>query len=153
MDAQYINPILDAMLNVLKTMAKLDPKPGKPELKKSNAANGDVSGIMTMVSDKVKGSLAITFTKPAILDIAKRMLGQEYTEIDEDVTDLAGELTNMVTGGAKATFEQQGHNFNMSIPTVVSGKIHTVEHRSDGPTIIVPFTSEAGKFYIEVCFV
>ena len=152
MDAKYINPILDAMINVLKTMAKLDPKPGKPKLKKNNTAKGDVTGIMTMVSDQVKGSLAITFTKPVILDIAKRMLNQEFTEINDVVTDLTGELTNMVTGGAKATFDQQGYNFNMSQPTVVSGENHTVEHKSDGPTIILPFTTEAGSFFIEASF-
>lgn len=152
MEAKFINPVLDAMMNVLKTMAKLDPKPGKPELKKNNIARGDVTGLMTMVSNEVKGSLAITFTKPAILDIAKRMLNQEFTEIDDMVTDLTGELTNMVTGGAKAIFEQQGYNFNMSIPTVVSGENHTVEHKSDGPTIILPFTTEAGQFFVEVCF-
>ena len=152
MDAKYINPILDSMVNVLKTMAKLDPKAGKLELKKNNSVNGDVTGVMTMVSDKVKGSLAITFTKPVILDIAKRMLNEEITEIDDTITDLTGELTNMVTGGAKAIFDQQGYDFNMSIPSVVSGKNHTVTHMSDGPTILLPFTTEAGLFFIEVSF-
>ncbi|MCK5454757.1 MAG: chemotaxis protein CheX, partial [Calditrichia bacterium] len=126
MEAKYINPVLEAMTNVLKTMAKVEPKQGKPALKESNKSHGDVTGIMTMVSDKVKGSLAITFTKPVILDIAKRMLGEDFTEINEMVTDLTGEITNMVTGGAKAIFESQGHDFNMSLPTVISGENHSV---------------------------
>ena len=152
MDAKYINPVLEAMTNVLKTMAKVEPKQGKPALKKSNKSHGDVTGIMTMVSDKVKGSLAITFTKPVILDIAKRMLGEDFTEINEMVTDLTGELTNMVTGGAKAIFESQGYDFNMSLPTVISGEGHSVEHKSEGPTIILPFSLDSGEFFIEVCF-
>ncbi|MCK4950441.1 MAG: chemotaxis protein CheX [Gammaproteobacteria bacterium] len=152
MEAKYINPVLEAMMNVLKTMAKVDPKPGKLALKNSKKAYGDVTGIMAMVSDKAKGSLAITFTKPAILDIAKRMLGEDFTEINDMVTDLTGEITNMVTGGAKAIFESQGHDFNMSLPTVISGENHSVEHKSDGPTIVLPFSIEAGDFFIEVCF-
>lgn len=152
MEAKYINPVLEAMMNVLKTMAKVEPKQGKLALKDGNKAYGDVTGVMTMVSDKIKGSIALTFTKPAILDIAKRMLGQEFSEIDEMVTDLTGELTNMVTGGAKAIFETQGYDFNMSLPTVISGENHSVEHKSDGPTIVIPFSMESGDFFIEVSF-
>ena len=133
-------------------MAKLEPKPGKLALKDTKKAYGDVTGIMTMVSDTIKGSLAITFSEPAILDIAKRMLNQEFSEIDETVTDLTGELTNMITGGAKAIFETQGYDFNMSLPTVISGENHSVEHKSDGPTIVLPFSIDAGDFFIEVCF-
>lgn len=39
MEAKYINPVLDAMVNVLKTMANVNPKPSKPELKENNTAN------------------------------------------------------------------------------------------------------------------
>lgn len=152
MEAKFINPVLTSIINVLKTMAKLEPKPGKPTLKTDDKAKGDVTGIMSMVSKDVKGSLAISFTEPVALDIAKRMLNQEFTEINDMVADLTGEIANMVTGGAKALLEKDGYNFDMSLPTIVSGKDHTVTHKSDGPKIILPFTTDAGEFFIEVCF-
>lgn len=152
MNVKFINPVLAAMLDVLSTMAQLEPKPGKPTLKKNNVAHGDVSGIMSMVGEKATGSLAITFTEPVILDIAKRMLRRELPGIDDSVTDLVGEITNMVVGGAKGRLEKDGYDFEMSLPTVVSGKDHVVDHKAKGPKIVLPFSTDTGTFFVEICF-
>ncbi len=152
MKAEFINPFLTAILNVLSTMAMLEAKPGKPTRKNNQVACGDVTGIIGMASDQTKGTMAITFTEPVILEITKRMLGEELTEIDETVSDMVGELTNMVTGGAKAVLSEKGYSFDMAIPSVISGKNHVISHKSKAPIVIVPFTSEAGDFFIEICF-
>ena len=81
MDVRLINPVLETMINVLSTMANLRPDVGKPSLKKDEIARGEVTGIMNMVSPQVRASLAITFTKPVILDIVQRMLGEDLQEI------------------------------------------------------------------------
>ncbi|HAD47725.1 MAG TPA: chemotaxis protein CheX, partial [Idiomarina sp.] len=65
---------------------------------------------------------------------------------------MVGEITNMVTGGAKKTLGEKGYEFDMATPIVVSGKDHTISHRSEGPRIIMPFSHIAGKAYIEICF-
>ena len=96
--------------------------------------------------------MAITFTSEAIFDIARRMLGEEVSEINSTVTDLVGEITNMVTGGAKRVLAEQGYDFDMAIPAVVAGKNHRITHKSNGLKIIIPFSIIAGKFYVEVCF-
>jgi chemotaxis protein CheX len=38
MDVKFINPFLEGTVNVLKTMAMVDPQPGKPYVKKDNQA-------------------------------------------------------------------------------------------------------------------
>ena len=48
MNADFINPFLEGTITVLKTMAFVEPKAGKPFLKKSEKAIGDVSGIIGM---------------------------------------------------------------------------------------------------------
>ena len=40
---------------------------------------------------------------------------------------------------------------NMSIPTVVAGKDHAVIHVLGGPSIIIPFETGDGPFFIDVC--
>lgn len=152
MKVEFINPFLTSIVNVLETMANLKVTPGRPQLKEEDIASGDVTGIIGMASSDVKGSLAITFTSAAISDIAKRMLGDDVQEIDNTVTDLVGEITNMVTGGAKRLLSEQGYDFDMAIPAVVSGKNHRISHKSRGPKILIPFTTLAGKFYLEICF-
>ena len=147
-----MNPVLESMLKVLSTMAQLQPKVGKPALKNNQIACGEVSGIMSMVSAKARASLAITFTTPVICDIVKRMLGDEITEITDSARDLTGEMTNMVVGGAKNLFVTQGYDFDMSSPSVVSGKNHVIAHKFNGRTLILPFQTDAGEFFIEICF-
>lgn len=152
MDAKLINPVLETTINVLTTMAHVKPNMGKPSLKSDEIALGEVTGYMTMESPKVRASLAITFSKQSILDLAKRMLGEELTEVNDMAKDLAGEMTNMVVGGVKTMYLKLGYNFNMTTPSVLYGAKHTVHHEYGGKTIVLPFDAEGKKFYIELSF-
>lgn len=152
MNVEFINPFLVSLINVVSTMATMDLKPGKPQLKNHDLAKGDVSGLIGMVGPKTRGSLSITFEESLILEIMDKMLGEKHNSINEDVTDLVGEITNMVTGGAKNLLSEKGYDFDMATPAVVSGKNHTISHKSKGKKILMPFTHECGNAYIEICF-
>ena len=65
---------------------------------------------------------------------------------------MVGELTNMATGGAKKLLEQQGHDFDMATPVVITGADHEIIHKSRGPIMILPFETSSGQFFIEVSF-
>lgn len=153
MKAEFINPFLTSMTNVLTTMAQLESTPGKPVIKTSSTASGVVTGIIGMAGEQLKGSFAVSFSEPVIFAITKRMLGEEVTCVNETVIDMVGELTNMATGGAKALLAEKGFDFDMAIPVMVSGQGHKIEHSSSGPTIVLPFTTEFGDFFIEVSFI
>ncbi len=152
MNVEFINPFLNSIVNVLSTMAMMEVKPEKPTLKKGQEARGDVTGLIGMTSDKAKGSLAITFSESVILEISQRMLGEAPPSIDETVTDLVGEITNMVCGGAKRELADKGYDFDLAIPGMITGKNHTVTHKAKGPAVLIPFNTESGEFYLEVAF-
>jgi len=150
MNVAFINPFLEATVEVLKTMAFVEPVAGKPYLKKDNLAKGDISGIIGMTGD-ARGSLALSFSAGAILHIVGNMLGEEIQDINGDIKDAVGELTNMVSGVARKKLEAAGYNITAAIPTVVSGKNHSILHVLGGPSIIIPFETEAGSFVVDVC--
>ncbi|WP_434939190.1 chemotaxis protein CheX [Shewanella sp. HL-SH8] len=152
MNVEFINPFLVSLVNVISTMAMMDLKPGKPQLKNHDLAKGDVSGLIGMVGPKTKGSLSITFEEPLILEIMNKMLGEKPSGINADITDLVGEITNMVTGGAKNLLSSKGYDFDMATPAVVSGKNHTISHQAKGKKIMMPFSHEYGMAFIEICF-
>ena len=152
MNVEFINPFLSAIINVLSTMARMDVNPGPPTIKKHEVACGDVTGIIGMASDQAKGTLAVTFSEKVIFEITKRMLGEEVTKVDETVCDMVGEITNMVTGGAKSELREKGYKFDMAIPSVIAGKDHIIRHKSKAPIVLVPFSTSAGDFFIEICF-
>ena len=62
-----------------------------------------------------------------------------------------GELANMVAGGAKSQFE--GLDISVSLPNVILGKNHYISGSKNAPRIIIPCTSDAGKFYMEIAMV
>jgi chemotaxis protein CheX len=152
MNVDFINAFLTAVLNILSTMANMKAEPGKPAVKTDHVAKGDVTGLIGMAGEQTKGTLAVTFTKPVILAITERMLGDKLDTIDDTVTDMVGELTNMVTGGAKKILSEKGYRFDMALPTVISGKDHVVLHISKGPIIVVPFSTDVGDFFVELSF-
>jgi chemotaxis protein CheX len=152
MRAEFVNPFLVSLLDVLKTMASMELEPQKARVKKDEIAYGDVSGLIGMVGNKTKGSMSITFEEPLALQIMHNMLGEKASSINEQVSDMVGEITNMVTGGAKRILAESGFEFDMATPIVVSGKGHTIRHKCEGPIITMPFSSQWGKAYIEISF-
>ena len=152
MRADFINPFLHAMVNVLRTMCELQPQVGKPVLKEDNIARGVVTGFIDLMGEQTSGSLAISFTEPVAIDLVERMLGERPTKIDDTVRDLIGEITNMVSGGAKKILAEKGYNFYLSQPVTFVGEGHKILHSVYGPKILIPFHVESGDFVVEVCF-
>jgi len=151
MDVRLVNPFLFAAMHVLKTMAQVDAAPGKPFLKKDDLAIGDVSGIIG-VTGAAQGSMALIFTEQCIKNIASNLLGEPYTELNHEVRDAVGELTNMICGDARRRLAEDGLILQAGIPTIVSGKGHTIVHIANGPRLAVPFETSQGSFMLEVAF-
>lgn len=152
MNVNHINPALTSIVNVLTTMASITPTIGKPSIKKDENALGVVTGLIDLVGKDATGSLAISFSKPVALEIAHNMLQLETDVVDDMVKDLVGEIANMMAGGAKAIYKEQGNDFELTLPTVLAGENHQVKHSFKGTTILLPFTTKAGNFYVEACF-
>jgi chemotaxis protein CheX len=150
MDVRFVNCFLEGTINVLKTMAFIEPRPGKPYLKQDNTAVGDISGIIGLTG-AARGSLALSFSESCILRVVSNMLGEEITGLNADIQDAVGEITNMISGAARKNLEAKGFNISAAIPTVVFGKGHSIIHVMGGPSIIIPFETEHGPFVVDVC--
>lgn len=151
MDVKYINPFLNATLNVLKTMAFVEARPQKPFVKDDQMASGDISGIIGITGDN-EGSLSITFSQSCIEAILQNMLGEPVEGLTEEVRDAVGEITNMISGDARRYLNEEGVNLTAAIPTVISGQNHSIKHISPGPCIAIPFDTDHGPLMVEVCF-
>ena len=73
LEANFMNPFLKSIIKILDTMAQMQAKPQAPFVKKDKKSIGDVTGIIGMASEQASGSMAISFTEPAILEIASRL--------------------------------------------------------------------------------
>lgn len=150
MDVTLINPFIEATLHVLSSLAFTKARAGKPYLKKDSLAQGDVSGIVGLTGE-TSGTLSVSFSEQSILAIVSSMFGEPIKEINDEVKDAVGEILNIVSGQARQKLEMKGRLLKGAIPTVITGKNHTISHITRHPIIAIPFDTDNGKFTIEVC--
>ncbi len=96
--------------------------------------------------------MALIFTEPRIKDIAANLLGEPCTELNHDVRDAVGGLTNMICGDARRRLTEEGFVLEAGIPKIVGGRGHTITHIASGPCLAVPFQTSQGSFMGEVAF-
>ena len=147
--AEYINPVLVATRSVFETMLNCTPKRTGLLLKEHMRPHHEVSGVIG-ISGKAAGTIVLSLSREVALEVLNRMVGVRATEIDTEVCDAVGELTNMIAGSTKAQLERL--ELSISIPNIVSGKDHEVRFPSDVKPICIAFESEMGPFAIEVGF-
>jgi chemotaxis protein CheX len=98
----------------------------------------------------MKGTMSISYSKSAIFKILENMFGEKHTEVNSEVTDAVGEMTNQIYGSAKTTLNQMGYAFEMAIPSVITGTF-TISNHHQGATLVIPFEIEGGEFfYVEI---
>ena len=103
-----------------------------------------------MVFGQMKGTMSISFDKASIFAILENMLGEKHTEINDEVADAVGEMTNQIYGTAKTTLNQMGYGFEMAIPSVVKGTISISKHYN-GATLVIPFNLPNGHcFHVDI---
>jgi chemotaxis protein CheX len=151
MDVNLVNPFIDAALNVLETMAFTKVQAGKPYFKNGSLARGDVSGVIQLTGEAT-GTISVTFTEKCILPIVSNMLGEEMKQLNEEIKDAVGEITNVICGQARRHLDELGRSLKAGIPSVIMGRDHIITHVTTGPIIGIPFNTDNGEFTIEVCF-
>ena len=147
--ADYVNPLITATRTVFEMMLGCTPNRTGMVLKETMAPKHDLIAIIG-VAGNAAGTIVLSLSRSAALEVLNRMVGIEVSEIDSDVCDAVGELTNMIAGSAKAQLERL--QLSISIPNIISGKDHTVHYPSNVTPICIIFDSEIGPFAIEVGF-
>jgi chemotaxis protein CheX len=152
LSVEYINPFIQATVNVFKTMVFLEVIRGKPFLKKPGGPKADISGTIGLAG-KANGVVAVTFSKEIACKITSNMLGEVFTELNDTVKDSIGEIANMIAGGAKGIISEKGLNFKIALPSVIVGSDHTLSYPSSVPCMVIPFTIDkiVTPFHVEVC--
>lgn len=149
-DKRLINAFVDGVIKTLKTMANTDVVPGKPFIEPHFELKGEIAGMVGMVAPPLKGTLLISYRRDSIFHILENMLNEKHTEINREVSDAVGEMTNMIYGSAKTALNQMGYNFEMAIPSVISGDFK-ISKGDKGATLVIPFNLKNNStFYVEI---
>ena len=150
-DVALAKPFVQATITVLSSMTGLSPVPGKPYVKKTDKAQGDVSAIVGITGCK-SGAVALSFSQSCAIALVKGMLGDAIEDIIADTRDAVGEITNMISGQARATLSEMGLPLQGSTPSIVFGANHSLSFPGQVTTVAIPFETDYGAFTLEFCF-
>ena len=150
-DVALAKPFVQATINVLSSMTGLSPVPGKPYVKKTDKAQGDVSAIVGITGCK-SGAVALSFPHSCGIALVKGVLGDGIEDIIADTRDAVGDITNMISGQARATLSEMGLPLQGSTPSIVFGANHSLSFPGQVTTVAIPFETDYGAFTLEFCF-
>ncbi len=153
LDVNFINPLIEATKTTLVSFGNLkDLKPLKPYiLKKGDKLGIEISGVIPLVSPHFKGTLAVGFPASTFTNVASSMLGETYTAITPEIEDAAAELANIIYGQTKTKLNESGYELGLSRPSIIRGHDHAISTPEGLMTMVIPFDSSAGPFYIQIC--
>jgi chemotaxis protein CheX len=107
----------------------------------------DCSGLIG-VSGALRGSIVVSVDQDVAFAAAEAFLGTKPTSINDEVIDMVGELTNMIAGSGKDRLGIPG--ILLGLPTVITGKGHTVSFDNGAHVEILQFSSPHGPFTVEI---
>jgi chemotaxis protein CheX len=108
----------------------------------------EVSDYTGMIKITGKREGIVYFTAPRSMLSVMLMRMQETDMSHENLCDLVGEIANTFAGNARRGF---GHQFNISVPTVVFGKSDPMEYPTGTRPIVIPIDWRTYKARLVVC--
>ncbi len=151
-NVSFINPFLVSAQKTFEVQCQTPSKVQRPFLKKETTPNIAIAGVLTLISNGFSGSVVICFPQAVFLKIYNNMFGESHEKILPEMENAAGELLNIIYGGAKTELNKNGFNFQKALPTVLVGDELKVRQAGSAPTVVVPFETDAGLFHIEIEF-
>ena len=146
----FLEHILEATKSVFDMMAGLEVEKDQVLICNTDKVKGDVTGVIGLSNDKVKGSIAISFPKDLGKSVVANMLSMDAEQIsDDDVKDGIGEITNMVAGDLN---NRIGNIFKLSLPSIITGKGHLVSLSHNNTPILFRFLIQNQPFYLLTTF-
>jgi len=149
MNVDYINPFIATSVKVFNTFAQIKSIPGSPTVAASLTKNGFVNGFIGLDGHGISGYFVINFSQIFLRQLYMSLFDTQTISSKAELFDAAGELTNMISGGAKAELSQQGFFFDVDVPKIFQTIPVIPENLKQNPVILVPFETRLGTYVIQ----
>ncbi len=148
MDVKFLNPFVEAAVEVLKAEIGVSVERGQLSLHQSAMTTDEVTVLIHLVG-QVHGVVLYGMNNQTGIRFVTQILGQEFNQLDSLAQSGIAELGNVISGRATIKFSQAGYNSNISPPTLITGKgvqISTL----DFPRIVVPLETNLGPLSVHL---
>lgn len=125
LDHPIVKAFSNAAVETLNTMAMLELECAGTRQVKAFEMTLDYTATMGLCGEN-EGLLVVSVGKSLLRSVVAAMLGEDESEVDNDLVDGIGELANMIGGAAKGTLASADYHFELSIPAVITGEKNVV---------------------------
>mgnify|MGYP000654574105 FL=1 len=140
------NLFINSVNNYFRHLTEIDSKLNVPYLKESEGlVLKDYTG-MIGISGNRKGFVYISANRDMYEDLIKIFIGIEDPS-DEDILDMAGEISNVVAGNVRANL---GANFMISVPVVFQGMPNQLKIPDDVSIYVIPIIWNSHEAYVVI---
>jgi chemotaxis protein CheX len=146
-EEQLAKYVIDATKEVFSTMVMMDPTDDYPMKEPVNRFKCSITG-MVGFAGIYSGVISMHCPVNLAMKITSNMLGMECDEVNEDLNDAIGEISNMLGGSVKQVLSKGGLDVKLSIPTVIAGEDYTVNSLSDSDCVVIPFQIDDDRFLV-----
>lgn len=149
MKQKFIDLFAAATCEVIATMAKTEVSIIECYDQDVNTTWGDITGLVGMDGDQYDGFMMISFKTDVICEVVKCMIAENHSEIDAEIVDAVGELTNMISSGTRNRFSTLGVDLDMALPMTIKGKGVEVNKSGNGDCFQITFQTRNGQFVVQ----
>jgi chemotaxis protein CheX len=117
-------------------------------LKKDYMMSGDISGIIGL-SGSTAGNCAISMPEALAVEVVEKLMCEkvEGGMESEVVRDGVGEMINMIAGRAKGILSTTRYKFDITLPTIISGKGHEFFQKKSAHCVVIVFGTSSGHTF------
>ncbi|AHC14968.1 chemotaxis protein CheX [Salinispira pacifica] len=132
MDVNEMKAFIRVITEYFEQVSGESAQMGVPYVRVSNEATLSYTAIIA-VSGSKRGGIFFTSGLDMLRDLADEILGDQVG--DDELGDLAGEVTNTISGNLRRTF---GSEYIISVPVVMRNSMESIRHHLTHPVIMIP---------------
>jgi chemotaxis protein CheX len=140
---RHLVEVFDTMLTMKAVSVEQSDPPHYPER---------ITGSVGFAGETINGAVYLHLSSTFATNVAAAMLGLKPEEVtnENDVNDVIGEVTNMLTGGLKSWLCDNGAACAVSTPAIIRGTSFVVEPTPGVERIWLQFDCDSNRVFVEV---
>ncbi|HVP21199.1 MAG TPA: chemotaxis protein CheX [Anaerolineaceae bacterium] len=148
MNVKFLNPFIEAAIEVIFKETGFHFQRGDLHLEKSAYISDDTTVIISLVGGVI-GNVFYSMNEQSAVRLVSKMLGEPITQFNNLAQSGIAELGNVITGSASVKLSNAGFETTISPPTLLYGKGATIS-TLDYPRLVVPFSSDDIFFVVHL---
>lgn len=148
MKSEYIHPFVEAAARVLGEVTGGKVSRGAVALRTSLVTTQGIASLVGIFGE-AEGRMLLDMSRDTARRLACLMNRQEMIDEEELVPATVNELANIIAGRAVSDMANQGRSFNITSPTMFSGREMNV-FNTTLETVVIPLDTEQGQVIINL---